>query len=190
MGRNLILQFLLASASTFLAGATQAAEPDCYDAEVSARITRQTPTVAGDCGPDCIIISWPWIVDLDVRRVYSGVLSRGSITVLTLQHTYWGRSRVGHRYWLRRNTVGTFNVLQVDESQKPERCAADALPAQAFIRPPEGKTLDDLRQEGEARYGPDPYALVRNGSVCEAGIAPESGPLIHVRNVVFSAWSA
>lgn len=31
---------------------------------------------------------------------------------------------------------------------------------------------------------------VRNGLVCEAGIAPERGPLIHARNVVFPAWSA
>lgn len=30
---------------------------------------------------------------------------------------------------------------------------------------------------------------VSDGSICEPGNAPESGPLIHARNVVFQAWS-
>lgn len=72
---------VFAVAATIVAGGPAiASEPDCYDAEVSARITRQTPTDYADCGPDCIIMAWPWIIDLNVTRVYSGDLRRGPMT--------------------------------------------------------------------------------------------------------------
>ncbi|WP_304217919.1 hypothetical protein, partial [Phenylobacterium aquaticum] len=86
MGRNHFICGLVAAvAAVLLANESAAAsQPECFDVEVSARITRQTPTIAGDCGPDCIIMSWPWIVDLDVGRVYAGNLMRGPLTVQTL----------------------------------------------------------------------------------------------------------
>ncbi|WP_339914979.1 hypothetical protein [uncultured Brevundimonas sp.] len=143
---------------TLLAGGSAlASQPECFDAEVSARIARQTPTVMNDCGPDCIVMAWPWIVELDVRRVYSGDLARGPVTVLTVQHTYYNQVRNGRHWWLRRNTLGTYNVLQPAQGETLQKCAADSPAASPFIQPPDGKTLDDLRREGEEYYGPAPY---------------------------------
>ena len=150
---------IVAAVATLLASAPAVASvPECFDAEVTARTTRQTPTVAGDCGPDCIVIAWPWIVELDVSRVHSGPILRGPLTVLTLQHTYYGKGRNGRRWWLRQTTLGTYNVVQPEDGETPPRCSADRPPAQPFVRPPDGKTLEDLRREGERRYGAAPYA--------------------------------
>lgn len=133
-------------------GPALALTADCFDAEVSATITRETPTVARGCGDDCIIMSWPWIVELQVRRVFNGELKRGPLTVLTVQHTDHRRG-LGERRWkLRRNTLGTFNVLQSEDGTF-RRCPAYAQPASPFIQPADGQTLDDLRREGEAYYG-------------------------------------
>lgn len=158
MIRNLALRALMSAAVMILAsGAAPAAEPDCYDAEVSARITRQTPTVMEDCGDDCIVMAWPWIIDLDVKRVYSGRAEKGPVTALAVQHTYFNQTRNGRRWWLRRNSLGTYNIVQPAPGQTIQRCLADTQPARPFISPPDGETLDDLRREGEERYGADPY---------------------------------
>jgi hypothetical protein len=128
------------------------AGPGCFDALVSARIVRQTPTVIGECGDTCIIVEWPWIVDLDVRRVLEGNAPSGRITVLTIQHTYYRRGLAAGRWWLRRNSLGTFNVIRT-EALRPRRCETGMAPAPAYYRPSDGQTLEDLRREGEARYG-------------------------------------
>lgn len=130
-----------------------AQEADCYDAEVSARIVSQIPTVFPDCGADCIIISWPWFVDLDVRRVHSGDAHRGRLAALAVLHTYY-RSDLGSRRWkLRRNDLGGFNLLRGAENLT--RCADDQPPATAYIKPPDGQTLEDLRRAGREHYGRD-----------------------------------
>lgn len=158
MIRNHVLPALMSAAGVILAsGAALASEQDCYDAEVSARITRQTPTVMQDCGDDCIVMAWPWIIDLDVRRVYSGHAATGPVTALAVQHTYFSQGQNGRRWWLRRNSLGTYNIVQPAPGETIQRCLADIYPARPFISPPEGETLDDLRREGEERYGADPY---------------------------------
>jgi hypothetical protein len=130
------------------ARAEEVATPQCFDAVVKARVLRETPTAAYDCGPDCIVISWPWIVEFDVGRVLSGHANKGRLTVLTVQHMHTLQSRKYHPRWLRRNTLGTFNVLSVDPYNPPPQCAADAPPARPYIQPPDGKTLLDLEREG------------------------------------------
>jgi hypothetical protein len=45
------------------------AEAACYDAKVRTRPVDRIPSKIGDCGSDYIIISWPWFVDLHVKRV-------------------------------------------------------------------------------------------------------------------------
>jgi hypothetical protein len=128
-------------------------ETECFDAEVSATIVRQTPTVMPEC--DCIIMRWPWIVDLGVRRVHAGHVQRGPLTVLTLQHTDHRSDLGAHRWLLRRNTLGGFNVVHHPERGTLARCSADAPAARPFIRPADGETLDDLRRDGQEYYGRD-----------------------------------
>jgi hypothetical protein len=132
--------------------ASNSTEVECFDADVSATILRQTPTVIPEC-EDCIIMRWPWLVDLRVRRVQEGLATRGDLTVLNVQHTYY-RTDLGPRRWLlRRNTLGGFNVVVPSEEGRLPRCSESALPAPPYIQPADGTTLDDVRREGEARYG-------------------------------------
>jgi hypothetical protein len=132
--------------------ASNSTEVECFDAEVSATILRQIPTVIPECD-DCIIMRWPWFVDLRVRRVHEGLGTRSDITVLTVQHAYY-RTDLGARRWLlRHNTLGGFNVVVPPEKGSLPRCSEGAPPAAPYIRPADGTTLDDLRREGEARYG-------------------------------------
>lgn len=135
-------------------GGTWAKDAECYDAEVAARIISQTPTVFPDCGDDCIVISWPWIVDLDVRRVHSGDARRGRLTVLAVLHTDYRRDLGSRRWKLRRNDMGGFNLLRGAEDLTA-RCAADQPPAPAYITPPDGQTIEDLRREGREHYDRD-----------------------------------
>jgi len=152
--QRLVFLAAFAAAAVFSASSAMAQEADCYDAEVSARIVSQTPTVSPDCGDDCIVISWPWIIDLDVRRIHSGNLRRGRLTVLAILHTDFRRDLGPRRWKLRRNNQGGFNLLRNAE-EVTARCANDATPATAYITPPDGQTLEDLRREGRAHYGRD-----------------------------------
>lgn len=135
-------------------GAAVAQDAECYDAEVSARIVSQIPTVFPDSDDGWIVMSWPWIVDLDVNRVHSGDASRGRMTVLAVLHTYYRRDLGSRRWKLRRNDLGGFNLLRGAENLTT-RCAADQPPATAFIKPAVGQTLEDLRREGREHYGRD-----------------------------------
>ena len=147
---------LFAAATIWMAvSPALASETECFDAEVSASISRQTPTVMPDCD-DCIIMTWPWIVELQIQQVHSGRLERGPATVLTVQHTYYRRDFGARRWWLRRNTLGAYNALQPDEGETPQRCSADSPAARPYIQPSNGRTLEDLRREGEEHYGPEP----------------------------------
>lgn len=126
---------------------------ECYDALVSARITEQVPSEIGDCGDDCIVMSWPWFIDLDVRRVLDGLAPKGTVTVLAVQHTYFRRDLGFKRWWLRRNSQGGFNLLSEEDDVRLSRCAQGIAPAKAYIEPDAGGTLEELRLEGEKRYG-------------------------------------
>src|SRR3546814_1868652 len=69
--------------------------PACYDAKVRARPLDQIPSDIGDCGSDCILMSWPWFIDLQVKRVIDGALPSKMVRVLTVQHTRSEERRVG-----------------------------------------------------------------------------------------------
>jgi hypothetical protein len=132
-----------------------ATDQDCFDAIVRAEIVRQTPTLIPECD-DCIIMSWPWVLELDVERVSKGQVALGPLTVLTVQHTYY-RTDLGARRWLlRRNSLGTFNVLRIGKKTEVRRCASNLPPAKPYIRPSQGRTLSDLVEEGEKYYGKGP----------------------------------
>lgn len=135
-------------------GDAMAQDADCYDAEVSARIGSQIPTVFPDSDDGWIVMSWPWIVDLNVSRVHSGDARRGRLTVLAVLHTYYRRDLGSRRWKLRRNDLGGFNLLRNGENIST-RCTSDTAPAVAYITPPNGQTLEDLRREGRAHYGRD-----------------------------------
>ncbi|WP_242122397.1 hypothetical protein [Sphingomonas lacusdianchii] len=127
------------------------AEPACYDAKVRALPVDQVPSEIGDCGSDCIIMSWPWFVDLQVKRVIDGALPGKMVRALTIQHTYHV-SREG--IWLlRRNTAGGYNVVVPEDGAALPRCSAGGASVEPYIRPGDGQTLDDLRDAGIRRYG-------------------------------------
>jgi len=147
-----VLSVVLAAA-TFAFSAPAAAEEaqmECFDALVSARIVRQVPSEMPDCGEGCIVMQWPWFLDLRVRRVLEGEAQRGNLTVLSLQHSDY-RSDLGtRRWWLRRNSQGGFNLLRRNPDDRPPRCAPGSPPAPAYIRPSASRTLADYRREAEA----------------------------------------
>jgi hypothetical protein len=127
------------------------AEPACYDAKVRARPVDQIPSDIGECGSDCITMSWPWFVDLQVKRVIDGAVPGKMITVLAVQHTY----RVAREgtWFLRKNTAGSYNVVPQEYGATLGRCSAEVMPVEPFIRPADRDTLDDLRNAGIRRYG-------------------------------------
>lgn len=127
------------------------AEPVCYDAKVRALPVDQVPSKIGDCGSDCIIMSWPWFVDLRVARVIEGALPSKMVRVLTVQHTY-RVSREG-TWLLRKNTAGGYNVVVPEDGVALARCSDGISSVEPYIRPGNGHTLDDLRDTAIRRYG-------------------------------------
>jgi hypothetical protein len=136
-------------------GLARAAEPDCYDVLVSARVVRQSPTAVPDCGPECIVISWPWIDRLEVKRVIEGPTVSRRLIVLVVQHNDFVSDRP-IRLRLRRNALGLFNVIRVSDSSKMLRCAPGTPPAAPYIRPKKGQSLRDLIRETEGEYRANP----------------------------------
>jgi hypothetical protein len=117
------------------AASAQSSKPDtCFDVSAEAWIVRQTPTPIPDC-KDCIVVSWPWRIDFDIRRVWQGQLSRGSLQAQAVQHTYI-RDDHAWRVWLRRNELGGFNLVGLGEAGELERCPSDAPPAKAYDNRP------------------------------------------------------
>jgi hypothetical protein len=149
MGLSLIRA--VAAFTLALALPAQAEEPplslDCFDVLVSARVAKQTPTAIPNCGADCIVMQWPWFVELDVDRVLEGVAPTGRVKVLTVQHTDI-RTDKTFRWWLRRNTLGGFNA-RIAWTTKLPKCKAGELPAKPHIRPSKGQTLDDLERASD-----------------------------------------
>ncbi len=124
---------------------------DCFDVLVSARPVEQIPTAIPECD-DCIVMSWPWILDLDIEQVIKGHAPGDRLKVLNVQHTYLRADRWG-RWWLRRNTLGVFNALRPEEGTTPRRCPKGTPPARPFVSPGDGQTLDDLERESERLFG-------------------------------------
>ena len=143
---------LFAAAGNSAASSNEVDSPPCYDALVSAKLVRQIPSVIPDCGPDCIVMRWPWFDDLEIKNVVDGLAPAGRLTVLMMQHTYLIATRVG-RWPLRRNELGGFNVVEGGDSKRMAACPSNTPPARPYIRPTNGKTLTDLIEEGKQRYG-------------------------------------
>lgn len=126
-----------------------AADIECYDAKVRAKPVEQIPTPYWRSDdPNTIVISWPWFVDLDVRRVIEGDVENGLLETLVVLHSsYVTKTRT---FYLRRNSAGTFNILRIPDDVQIERCQPGTEPARPYIRPGPDQTLDDLRREAEA----------------------------------------
>jgi len=146
---------LLAICLNVQAHAQETEAQGCFDLEVTARIVDQVPTVMPEFEDGSIVMRWPWFMDLDVRSGKPGALAKGKLTVLTLQHTYWTTKRY-KRWLLRRNDLGTFNLVGSGKEATLSRCPANTPPASAYIRPTEGGSLENLRREGEERFGRRP----------------------------------
>lgn len=149
-----ILGMIVASALVSSHALAQDAEepPECYDAIVLAKIVKQTPSVFPNCGDDCIVMVWPWFLQLDVKRVVEGQAAKGLHLTLAMQHTSFRKDLGRRRWWLRRNSLGGFNVLRFGDDTKPARCASGISPANPYIRPSPDKTLQDLLRDGQAAY--------------------------------------
>jgi len=126
-------------------------KPDCFDAEVNAGIAQQTPTAVLGCGSNCIVMSWPWILKLHVERVIKGTLPSKAtpLTVLTVQHAYYRTDLPPRRWWLRRNSLGVFNVIKIENGPPLPLCPGGSKPAKPYISLPTGKTLADVEREAE-----------------------------------------
>ena len=143
---------LIAAAIVANTGAALSQAPgtqQCYDAMVRATIVEQTPTAV--CDDFCM--EWPYIDELDVKQVMRGRAPMGQITVLSMQHNYRRAPRTGSRMWLRRNDTGGYNILKIGNEPKPPLCSNEEKPARPYVRPGAGRTLDDLKREGDQLYG-------------------------------------
>ena len=130
-------------------------EAHCYDAHVTARVVGQVPTVVGDPvdenGEPIIIMRWPWILDLQVRRTHSGDLPHRRVRALSVQHS--ALATPVREFHLRKNDQGGYNFVWQGQDEAMSLCSPDQPPARAYYVPREGETLDDARREGLRYYG-------------------------------------
>jgi len=63
------------------------ARPECIEAVARVRVLAYRPRPLGSLGPDEIVMSWTWDVDVDVREVYLGNIPRGKLTIGATLHT-------------------------------------------------------------------------------------------------------
>jgi hypothetical protein len=142
---------IVTGAASFAANAAETDEaPACFDAVVSARAVKQIPSQMPDCGENCIVLLWPWFVDLEVDRVFQGRIPSRRLSVLGFLHTSLA-PRVLITWGLRRNKDGGFNAQRyVDKGAA--RCAADTEPEEPYLRPGEGQTLKDVRESAEREW--------------------------------------
>jgi len=130
-------------------------ERNCYDSAVVARLMSQTPTPYAGCGDDCIVVRWPWVLELDVTEVTRGRSVPRQVAALSVQHTYFRRVRE-HRFLLRRNTDGGYNVVWSEDARRPPRCTRQDTLATPYVGLRHGQTLKDLIAEGRRVYGTAP----------------------------------
>jgi hypothetical protein len=74
----------------------------CFDASILAEITAQVPSDFPNTGDGYILMSWPYFIDLEVKRVLEGHLPEKEITALSVQHTYWRTDLGVKKWWVRR----------------------------------------------------------------------------------------
>jgi hypothetical protein len=143
------LALLVSGCAACLPTVASASEVECYDAKVRAKAVAQIPTPYPRSDPDVIVMSWPWFVDLDVRRVIEGDVEKGRLETLAVLHSGYVRKTM--TFYLRRNSAGTYNILRHDPDEL-ERCPSDALPALPYLRPGPDRTYEDERRAGEELY--------------------------------------
>jgi hypothetical protein len=110
------------------------ARGECFDALVTARIIRQIPSPLPNCSSNCIIVAWPWRLDVDVERVAKGVSPTGPQTLLALQHSYFTQDQKRIRAWLRRHSGGGFNIVKLEDGVDLAPCPAGSKPARPYLR--------------------------------------------------------
>jgi hypothetical protein len=125
---------------------------ECYDAVVKGRIVEQTPSVFPESDDGSITLVWPWFLKLHVRKVVVGTAPTGPLLVLSMQHTSFLNDLGWRRWWLRRNSLGGFNLLRFGEAENLPRCLAGGEVAEALIRPGPNQTLDGLLEDGKRAY--------------------------------------
>ena len=150
---TLIFAFSAAGCATPRTPSPSSSSEGCFDALVVAAVVGQVPSDLPNPGDGTIIMSWPYFIDLKIKRVIEGDLDLKELTVLSIQHTYWRSDLGDSRWWLRRNTEGSFNILRVEDDEEPQRCASGILPARAYLTPGPNQSLDDMRRAGEQTYG-------------------------------------
>lgn len=149
---NFLFCALLTAAISSSACAKTQEIPDCYDAVVVAKIMRQTPSVFPDSNDGYIVMVWPWFLELEVRRAVSGAVPIGPLIVQSMQHTGFRENLGSRRWWLRRNSLGGFNLLRFEESEGLSKCSADGHLAEPYIRPGPGQTIESLLRDGAGAY--------------------------------------
>ena len=131
--------------------AAHASDLECYDAKVRARVIAQVPTVyPRSDDPNVIIMSWPWFVDLDVKRVIGGTIDGKTVMTLAVMHVGYVKKTL--TWLLRKNAAGFYNVVRADDPKALKRCPAGVSEARPYITPAAGKTYADLRREGKTAY--------------------------------------
>jgi hypothetical protein len=148
-----ILNFWLAlfciTPSLVLAQKTSSADV-CFDVKIKARAIEQIPSDIGKPTDGSIIMTWPWFIDLEVKRVLNGELLSNVVTVQSLQHTHFvSRTRT---WYLRRNSLGGFNAIVWAEGTYLKLCDAGSAPVDAFVSSSR-QTEAELRAAGQRRYG-------------------------------------
>jgi len=154
--RLIALAFLACWAGVAQASVASLQGEECFDVEIVANIAAQVPSEPPEIGDGSIIMEWPYFIDLNVERVLKGRLPLRRLTVLSVQHTFFRRDLGSKTWWVRRNTLGGYNLLRTKGDEKPRRCLAGTPPARAYLEPANGATLEDLRKDGERRYGAKP----------------------------------
>lgn len=136
------------------ASGQDATEQLCFDVLVVARLTAQVPSpFPHSDDSDEIVMAWPWFLDLRIDRVVQGgPMPKRLRNVLAVLHTPYRTDRGERKWWLRRNSLGGYNLLRFAEDERPPRCGAGAPAASPYLGPKEGETLEDIRRRGARMY--------------------------------------
>jgi hypothetical protein len=119
---------------------------ECFDLKIRAKPVAEIPTEIVH-EPDYIVMSWPWFVDLEVKRVLEGDFKEKQLTALAVLHS--GYARKTRVFLLRRNTLGGFNIFRHEQPETLQKCDASITPMRPYLRPADGKSLEDYRRAGE-----------------------------------------
>ncbi|MEP3051118.1 MAG: hypothetical protein ABJP48_08430 [Erythrobacter sp.] len=146
--KRLVVSFAV-SALLAISHSARAEDAQCYDVKVRAKAVSQIPTVLPD-QPGFIVLTWPWFVDLRIRRVIDGELDANEVTALAVLHSeYTEKHRI---FLLRRNTLGGFNILGPEEPDEVPKCEIEIGPARPYILADSAETLEDYRRAGEEAW--------------------------------------